>query len=536
MSQNFSKCLLGAAAAIISQASVAGTDTFFNPLTQSAAVSTPNSGIELNTPWQTPAGISQQNLMSLNEVEADVSQSVIRVPAGNVSSMFDMIAYDDSGKYLFIPHETPFGAGASRYDIENDKTEVIFAGDGQGVNGDWTNDYGAFDPSTYTPNGSLLLGEEWTGEGRIIEILNPLAPVEDIEYRELESIANVSHEGLRFSADGETLYYVDEWNSGSIYKIVFDKVKGYGRKKKVDYTSGQTFVLSVDAFDGNPADLWNEQPEGTSRTGMATWIPLTDADGNVLTEVDPFMNGPTNDPRSNEDTRGGRPAADEVAATPYGRPEDMEVGKLDNGNEVVYFAATSERTIYSIEILGGDKAMVRVFASDAETPKNEGFPATTAQMNSPDNLAQDALGNIYIIEDAPNGSSTGGDIWFARDTDGDGVAESIDHFLSIQVDGSEATGMIFNPKKPTQFVVAVQHPDSTNLDNVPEGFGDAVWIFDLEDVVPPTCKKGHYRYSKYYGRHEMFARTCSSARDFNFVRLLKRAAKKQHYYNKRWYW
>lgn len=101
-------------------------------------------------------------------------------------------------------------------------------------------------------------------------------------------------------------------------------------------------------------------------------------------------------------------------------------------------------------------------------------------MNSPDNLAQDADGNIYIIEDAPNGSSTGGDIWFARDVNGDGVAESIDHFLSVRVDGSEATGMIFNPKDRNEFVVAVQHPDSTNLDSVPEGFGDAVWKFTID--------------------------------------------------------
>ncbi len=126
-----------------------------------------------------------------------------------------------------------------------------------------------------------------------------------------------------------------------------------------------------------------------------------------------------------------------------------------------------------------DNCIVRVFADDVATPKNEGFAPTTAEMNSPDNLAKDALGNIYIIEDSPNSSSTGGDIWFARDADNDGVAESVDHFLSLRVDGSEATGMIFNPVFPEEFAIAVQHPDSTDLSNVPDGLGDAVWLFNL---------------------------------------------------------
>lgn len=241
----------------------------------------------------------------------------------------------------------------------------------------------------WTPQGTLFLGEEWTAEGRIIEVLNPLAPVEDIQIRELQSVPNVAHEGLRFGRDEKTLYFVDEWNSGAIYKIVF--------KDKRDYSAGgQSFVLVVDDYNGNPADNYNQPSNANApRTGLATWVPITDKHGNKLTTVDPFRNGPTNDPRSNDDTRGGRPAADEVNGTPYGRPEDMEVGELANGHEVVYFTATSENAIYAIEMLHGNKAKVWVMASEADTPKNVGFAATTGEMNSPDNLAQDALGNIY---------------------------------------------------------------------------------------------------------------------------------------------
>lgn len=474
-------------------AASAGSKPFFQPLTQSAPVVAPNSVTELHSPWVVPAGLSQTNLTSMNEIEGDIAQSVVRVPGlGTNAAMFDMLAFDPKAKYLFIPHETATGAGVSRYSLEDDENVVLFSGDMGGAEGDWSNDYGAFDPATFTPNGTLFLGEEWAGEGRIIEVLNPFAEPADIQIRELESIANVAHEGLRFSADEQTIYFVDEWNSGSLYKFVM--------AQKGDYTQGQTFVLKVDAYAGNAADNYNEGTNTTAtRTGTATWVPLTDAQGVPLTSVDPFRNGPTNDPRTATDTRGGRPAADEVGATPYGRPEDMEIGRLANGHEVMYVTATSERSIYSVEMLSLTQAVVRVAASDATTPKNLGFPATSGVMQDPDNLAQDALGNIYIIEDAPNGADVGGDIWFMRDVDGDGVAESIDHFMSIQVAGCEATGMIFNPKQPTEFVVAVQHPSSTDLEAVPNGFGDALWQFDVSQTVPPcsdrrdpACRKGSF--------------------------------------------
>ena len=159
---------------------------------------------------------------------------------------------------------------------------------------------------------------------------------------------------------------------------------------------------------------------------------------------------------------------------------------------MLYIAITSESKVISIEILENrarnkppvptGKAIVRTLLSNAGTPKNLGFEATTGVLNSPDNIAMDAAGNLYIIEDAPNGSSTGGDIWFARDKNSDGVAESLDHFMSIRVNGSEATGMIFNPAVPTEFSVCVQHPSSTDLAVVPAGLGDAVWSFNLTNI------------------------------------------------------
>lgn len=473
------KTLTLAALAASTQA-IAGTHTWFTPLTESAPVAAPNEIEELTAPWVVAdAGISQVNIVNMRQVEDVVlgaDESIVRVPGlGTGASMFDMIAYDPSGNFLFIPHETLNGAGVSRHDIAARKTEVLFQGDQQGDRSTglgWENDWGAFDPCRFTPNGTLFLAEEWSGMGRVIEVLNPFGEQGDIEIRELNSIANVSHEGINFSKKyNDVIYFVDEDRSGSIYKFVM--------KKKGDYTVGQTFVLSVDAFipTGGDASLrYSDQAVGVVRTGAATWVALTDANGTPLPGItDPFVNSAG---------RNGRIAADDADATPYGRPEDCEVGRLRNGNEVLYFAATSESTVYSVEMLKNNKskAIVREFASEANTPKNKGYAPTTGILNSPDNLAQDALGNIYIIEDAPNGSSTGGDIWFCRDVNNDGVASSVDHFMSIRVPGSEATGMIFNPQIPTEFVVAVQHPASTNLDVVTDGHGDAVWMFDISNI------------------------------------------------------
>ncbi len=516
-------------AAATAQVANAGTDVFFNPLVEGAAVAqVPNHINELNQPWQIPAGVSVRNLTSLKEIEADPSQSTIRVPGlKQYASMTDMSAFDPTGRYIFLPHETMHGAGVTRYDTVTDKATNLIKGDAMGVAGDhasWANDYGAFDPATWTPVDTLLLGEEWSGEGRVFELRNPMMAAGGTpEMVELNSIPNVSHEGLRFNHAGTALYFIDEDKSGSIYKFV-PSVAG-------DYTKGQSFVLSVTGFAGDVTKHWNDMTNsGQPRTGLARWVPLTDVSGVALTATDPFRNGPS---RSTDPSliRGGRAAADEAGGTPYGRPEDVEVAYLANGNEVLYFNATSERSIYSIEELGNGQAMVRLTAS-AATPKNLGYGNTAGELHDIDNMAQDALGNIYVVEDWPNHSNTGGDIWFVRDTNNDGVAESLDRFLSLQVKGAENTGMIFRPGHSTQFIVNVQHPESVTLDDgtiAGKGMGDATWLFDVKDVVAPPCvgpemEDGEMEDGEIDGAGSI--QTCSDESSADFIKSLEKAGRR----------
>jgi len=403
----------------------------------------------------------------------------------------------------------------TRYDTVTDRAVNLFKGDMNGEHGDWSGDFGALDPATWTPNDTLLVAEEWSGEGRVFELMNPMADVEageEIVLHELNSIPNVSHEGLRFNHDGTVLYFIDEDKSGSIYKFV-PSVKG-------DYNKGQSFVLSVNDYVGDPVSNWNVGDNiGAVRTGMASWVPLTDAEGVALTTTDPFLNGPSRGVNP-ELIRGGRAAANEVNGTPYGRPEDVEVGYLASGNEVLYFNATSEQAVYSVEEMGNGKAMVRLAASEIATPKNLGYASTTGHLSSPDNLAQDALGNIYVVEDKPNGDNIGGDVWFLRDTDNNGVAESLDHFMSLQVKGAENTGMIFNPANPTQFIINVQHPESTD---VMDGQGDSTWLIDFKHVVAPPCVKKEKRNHHRGERHEV--ESCDEDNRGNFIKKLIKAGR-----------
>ena len=168
--------------------------------------------------------------------------------------------------------------------------------------------------------------------------------------------------------------------------------------------------------------------------------------------------------------------------------------------------------------------MVRLMASNA-TPKNLGYGNSSGEVHDLDNLAQDALGNLYTVEDWPNGGNTGGDIWLVRDADNDGVAESMDRMLSLQVKGAENTGMIFRPGHPTQFIVNVQHPESVTLDTASEkGMGDATWLFDLKDVVAPPCIKHHHHHN-YGGYGDYGVTICSGGYDVNFTQKLVEAGK-----------
>lgn len=371
---------------------------------------------------------------------------------------WDMSAFDPSTHSIYIPAEVGSGAGVFRYDEHLGTFMVLMEGNGTGVREsdpaafDATNDdFARFDPATATPFGSLLLGEEMSG-GRLFEVRNPKSNGALIQAELLGKIPSVAHEGLRFDSQGN-LYFVDEFNSGSVYK--------FAPRSQGNLKVGQSFVLAIDAYDGQYArEDWNSGNNANQpRTGAAHWEPLTDEDGNVLPGV--------SDPFAFVTTTGGRNAADSVGGTPYGRPEDVTLTTLANGNEVLYVTVTSEDAVYGIELLGGTDAMVRIFVDRSTIDLSTGAPVGT-QFNNPDNLATGADGTIYVVEDQEVPVA---DIWKAMDADNDGVAEAIGRWLSLGIPGAEPTGLEQDPKDPNRFILNIQHPSSGN---------DALWEIRLD--------------------------------------------------------
>jgi len=106
---------------------------------------------------------------------------------------------------------------------------------------------------------------------------------------------------------------------------------------------------------------------------------------------------------------------------------------------------------------------ISVFANRSTIDLATGVAVGTA-MTSPDNLAIDHEGNIYIVEDRPGGVDD--DIWFASDLNKDGdlndAGEGLARWASNGTLGSEFTGLYFDPTDKRRAWVNIQHPASTN--------------------------------------------------------------------------
>jgi hypothetical protein len=77
---------------------------------------------------------------------------------------------------------------------------------------------------------------------------------------------------------------------------------------------------------------------------------------------------------------------------------------------------------------------------------------------SPDNLASDNAGNLYIVED-----NSPSDVWVATpDHDGDGTADSVSLFVTLTTPGAEGTGIYFPRTMPKTMFINVQHAADGN--------------------------------------------------------------------------
>lgn len=385
-----------------------------------------------------PFVLSSLKFCQANIATRDIAQ-VNRFDSGN----WDMHTVNengpDTGRYLFTVFETS-QAGIQRTDLRSMQTETIWHSPAASPA---LNSHVAFDASRWTPWGSFLTAEEsWSDPaavatshyGRLFEVINPLAAPADIVIKHRDILPRVSHEGLAFDKHNN-LYFIDERNDSHIFK--FTSAKPNATNGDDFFAAGQTLVLRVG--DGTVEEA----------TGAAKWIPLTAPDGVPLPGAVVFT-----DPNGLTAIDGrATPNLPALLGTNFDRPEDMEIKTLKNGKQVLFVATTTNHKVFSIDLASN---RVKLFASRDTLDMATGEPVGNAFTN-PDNLAIDASGNIYIVEDQNGGKQ---DTWFARDADGDGVAEAIGKWASLTTIGAEATGLYFDPFKPNVAYINVQHPAS----------------------------------------------------------------------------
>jgi uncharacterized protein len=359
------------------------------------------------------------------------------ITANQDSGNWDMITANETGanagRYLFMPFETGSG-GVMRVDLQNPnydtRTTTIVAPGTQGfVSGD---------ASRWTPWGSYLTAEESWGtgstKGRLFEVTNPTTATQFTgTFVQRSVIPRVSHEGLAFDS-AKSLYFIDELNGGSIYKFVSANPNATNGN---DYfAAGQTFAAKVNGG------------VNANAVGALQWAAITDVNGAAIAGVSTVLGDGTID---------GRATANTVGGTDYQRPEDLEISVSANGKELLYVATTTTNEVYAFNLTDNT---VSLFASTATTDLATGSAVGAGSFTNPDNLAVDAEGNIYIIEDR-NGAQDD-DIWFAKDINHDGdlldAGEGLARWASNGIPGSEFTGLYFDKFDANKAYVNIQHP------------------------------------------------------------------------------
>lgn len=399
----------------------------------------------------TPLTLSSPNFSQRSIADRTTQNSL--VPGSN-SGSWDMIDTNrtgpNAGRYLFMPFETGT-AGVQRVDLwdtnYNTRTVTIVA---PGTSG-----FVSGDASRWAPWGGYLTAEESWGtgstKGRLFEVTNATtATANGGSFIQRSIIPRVSHEGLAFD-NAKAMYFVDELNGGGVYKFVSNNPNATNGN---DYfASGQTFVMRVGA---------GGQFEGTSLppiTGASTWQAITDVNGGALAGVSTVNADGTIDGRATADHAS-------ILSTGFNRPEDMEIQTVGTTQRVYFTTTDSGATlggtsrVYNFDVATGD---VRLFVDTSTIDLSTGLAVGSALKNA-DNLAIDADGNLYVIEDRNGGVDN--DIWFAKDLNKDGdlldAGEGIGRWVSNGTQGSEMTGLFFSLTDPNMAYVNIQHPSSGN--------------------------------------------------------------------------
>ncbi|MBK8017105.1 MAG: DUF839 domain-containing protein [Betaproteobacteria bacterium] len=427
---------LAVAGALMSIAGGAhAANTYFDNFTPLAASAGP---IPVNGAGEaTPITLSSPNFSQMSIADRTTQLGAGQFNSGNWDMNTVNTNGPDAGRYLFTVYETD-RSGIQRIDLTTNTARTLWFSPAAAPA---LNSHVAFDASFWTPWGTYITAEESWGSqpqpyGRLFEVTNPLKASGTVDVVHRNIIPRTSHEGIQFDS-ANNMYFIDELNGGTVFKYTsMTPTNG-----QTYFSAGQTSVLRVgDGFTPNA-------------TGALTWVPITDAAG------DPLANSVVITDPNGVTSVDGRASADVAAlkGTDYQRPEDLQIQNA-GGVERLYMATTTTNEVYSLDLT---TQQISVFINRDTIDLATGAAVGNA-LTSPDNLAVDSEGNIYIVEDRNGGVDD--DIWFAKDLNKDGdlldAGEGIGRWASNGTQGSEFTGLYFDPMNPNRAWVNIQHPAS----------------------------------------------------------------------------
>jgi len=436
---------------MLASGSALADDVRFSDFTPLASSAGPTADEALPVTLSNPAFVQR----SIADRASQLAAGIPNTGVWDMNTVNETGSRRGRGRYLFTVFESG-QAGVQRHDLKTDVTETVWHSPALLA-------HVAFDAAYWTPWGTFITAEEsWSTAvggatspyGRLFELKNPISAPGIVDPLSASSndgasfvhqniIPRTSHEGIQFDKAGN-MYFIDELNGGCLYKYTPAAEMKHVKSGREDYfAAGQAFVLRVG--DGNTPNA----------TGAYTWVPVTDELGAALPGalVITDTNGVTSvDGRNTTDL----PA---FKGTDYQRPEDLQIQKV-RGKEYLFVATTTTNEVYRLDLRNQN---ISVFANRSTTDLATGLPVAEG-LASPDNLAIDHEGNIYVIEDRNGGVDN--DIWFAKDLNQDGdltdAGEGLGRWASNGTPGSEFTGLYFDPFNRDRAWVNIQHPASSN--------------------------------------------------------------------------
>jgi len=322
-----------------------------------------------------------------------------------------------------------------------------------------------------TPWGTILATEE-EDDGGAYEIIAPLelnnavvldralGSVSDARVAKRTALPTMAWEGLEVLASGVVVGGDElrpgtaraDVDGGAIFKFVPSVLRtsdsAISDLNQSPLVSGSNYAMQVSCVSGR------QQYGQGCETGAAAWIPV----GATTARSDATVQG----------------------ATGYYRPEDLHLDPrfVDSANpEAVRYCWTNTGNSGAqnfAEVMCAVDRSPSIASATQQTVTVSRFIEGDSDFNAFDNLDfQMPSGNLYVIEDSPNGDifaclPDGAD----RDNKSDGCVK----MASVADTSAEPTGFKFTADGRTAFV-AIQHSDDTNMPTVDDyGTDDVIMI------------------------------------------------------------